>query len=299
MNDGRFCNEKPIAARSPGSKTRMRVKLSNLLVDTHAHLCDPCFDADRAEVLQRAYRRGVAAVVAVSEDLADARKTIELGRRHSMLRPAAGLYPTRLDLAATERICNFIRRHRRCLAAIGEVGLDFWKVQNESQRAIQRNIFREFIKLSREQDLPLNVHSRSAGKHAVRMLLNGDAVRVQMHAFDGKASAALPAVEAGYFFSIPPSVIRSRQKQKLVHRLPLQQILVETDSPVLGPDPRTRNEPANLLVALQKIAEIKEMPLDVVATAMAANTARLYGDLILPNHPESDPLTGGRRPPEF
>jgi len=83
-------------------------------------------------------------------------------------------------------------------------------------------------------------------------------------------------VEAGYFFSIPPSVVRSRQKQKLVKQLPLSCLLVETDSPVLGPEPVVRNEPANLALSVQAIAEIKSLPIQAVMEAVAANTARLY-----------------------
>ena len=135
------------------------------------------------------------------------------------------------------------------------------------------------MKLSKELDLPLNVHSRSAGRHAIALLLENNATRVQMHAFDGKAAAALPAVEAGYFFSIPPSVIRSRQKQKLVRQLPLDCLLVETDSPVLGPAPRTRNEPANLPVSIQAIAQIKAIPEQAVMEAVAENTRRLYATI--------------------
>jgi len=86
-------------------------------------------------------------------------------------------------------------------------------------------------------------------------------------------------VEAGYFFSIPPSVVRSRQKQKLVKQLPLSCLLVETDSPVLGPEPAVRNEPANLALSVQAIAEIKSLPIQAVAEAVAANTTRLYGAL--------------------
>ncbi len=103
---------------------------------------------------------------------------------------------------------------------------------------------------------------------------------MQLHAFDGKASTALPAVEAGYFFSIPPSVVRSRQKQKLVKHLPLTCLLVETDSPVLGPEPGARNEPANLLLAIRAIAEIKGLPEPSVAEAVSENAARLYGSLL-------------------
>lgn len=249
------------------------------LVDTHAHICEPVFDPDRDAVLERAQKAGVAAVVAVGETLADARRNLELARIHPNLRPAAGLYPTFLDLDQAKEMVDFIRSHRDRIAAIGEVGLDYWAVKEDEQKALQREIFSAFIDLSRELGLPLNVHSRSAGRHAVSLLLEKHAKRVQMHAFDGKASAALPAVEAGYFFSVPPSIVRSRQKQKLVRHLPLSCLLVETDSPVLGPDPKTRNEPANLILSVEAIARIKEVDVEAVAEAVVENTRCLYREL--------------------
>jgi TatD DNase family protein len=89
----------------------------------------------------------------------------------------------------------------------------------------------------------------------------------------------LPAVEAGFFFSIPPSVVRSEQKQKLVKKLPLSSLLIETDSPVLGPIPQERNEPANGLIAVKAIAELKEISEREVVEALGENTRRLYGNL--------------------
>jgi TatD DNase family protein len=257
------------------------VPTSRKLVDTHAHICDPAFDADRTEVLQNAAAAGVGAVIAVGENISDAHKNIELADLHPMLRPAAGLYPTILDPDQAAAMCSFIREERSRLFAIGEVGLDFWIVKEDADRQIQKDIFKGFISLSQELDLPLNVHSRSAGRHAVALLLECGAARVQMHAFDGKASAAQPAVEAGYFFSIPPSVVRSRQKQKLVKSLPLSCILVETDSPVLGPVPKERNEPANVTVSIKTIAELKNVSEAEVMEAVTANTAKLYGSLEL------------------
>ena len=250
-----------------------------ILVDGHAHICDSVFDPDRAAVLARARHAGVHAVVAVGENLDDARKNLELARIHPMIRAAAGLYPTILDMAQADAMTAFIRRHRSRLIAIGEVGLDYWAVKQDDEKALQRDIFHRFIRLSRELSLPLNVHSRSAGRHAVALLLEAGAEKVQLHAFDGRAAAALPAVEAGYFFSIPPSVVRSRQKQKLVGQLPLSCLLVETDSPVLGPDPSTRNEPANLRIALDAIAGIKSIAVAAVAEAVAENALRLYGEV--------------------
>jgi TatD DNase family protein len=249
------------------------------LTDTHAHVCDAGFDSDRDRVLARAHEAGVGAIVAVGETLSDARKNIKLAAVHPMIKAAAGLYPTILDPDQADEMIAFIRQHRSRLAAIGEVGLDYWVVKEDSEKERQRAIFKRFIELSGELDLPLNIHSRSAGRHAVALLLENNATRVQMHAFDGKAGAALPALEAGYFFSIPPSVVRSRQKQKLVGHLPLSCLLVETDSPVLGPEPQTRNEPANLPVAIQAIARIKAISEAAVREAVLENTERLYGKL--------------------
>jgi TatD DNase family protein len=251
------------------------------LVDTHTHICDPIFDPDRETVLDRAAAAGVAAVIALGEDMADAERNIQLAENHPILRPAAGLYPTILDSAKAGEMRNFIRQKRPKLVAIGEVGLDFWVVTEAAAKEIQQEIFRSFIELSKELGLPLNVHSRSAGRQAIGMLLEHGATRVQLHAFDGKSSTAAPAVEAGYFFSVPPSVVRSRQKQKLVKSIPLSCLLVETDSPVLGPDPQQRNEPANVLLSIKAIAELKNVGEDEVRASVSENTKRLYGNIFI------------------
>ena len=154
------------------------------LVDTHTHICDESFDEDRDEVLHRAEAAGVGAIIAVSENISDARRNIELAEKHPMLRPAAGLYPTILDLDQAEQMRAFIRKERSRLVAIGEVGLDFWVVKEAPARELQKETLKDFINLSNELDLPLNIHSRSAGRHAVALLLENGASRIQMHAFD-------------------------------------------------------------------------------------------------------------------
>ena len=248
------------------------------LVDAHAHLCDPVFDEDRSAVLERARASGVGAVVCVGETLADAQKNLDLAEEHSdIIRPTAGLYPTILDLGEAEQMVELIRRERDRLVAIGEVGLDHWKVKEPAQRELQREIFLRFIRLSTETDLPLNIHSRSAGGAAIALLLEAGARKALLHAFDGRAAKALPGVEAGFYFSVPPSVVRSPQKQKLVRRLPLSCLLVETDSPVLGPTPGERNEPANVRISLSEIARLKETSEEEVFEAIEDNQRRLLG----------------------
>lgn len=221
-------------------------------------------------------------IIAVGETLSDAEKNLSLAAEYSQILPAAGIYPTCLDIETAEATARLIRRERERITAIGEVGLDYWKVKGERERELQKEIFLLFVSLARELDLPLNVHSRSAGGHVIALLIEAGAHRVQLHAYDGKASSALPGVEAGFFFSIPPSVVRSQQKVKLVRRLPPDCILLESDSPVLGPDPGKRNEPDSIITALNAIAEIKGMDPEHLRRSVEENTVRLYGDCINP-----------------
>jgi TatD DNase family protein len=246
------------------------------LFDAHAHLTSGDFAQDLPGVLARAEKAGVRGIVAVSETQAEAERALALSRLHPLVKPAAGLYPTILDLEAAEGLATFIRQHADRLVALGEVGLDHWVTKEDAGWKVQEEILAKFVTLSNELDLPLNVHSRSAGRHTIAFLRERGARRVLMHAFDGRASAALEGVRAGYFFSIPPSVVRSAQKQKLARQVPLECLLLETDSPVLGPDPAIRNEPQNVTVACRAVADLKGIPPEEVARITTENARRLF-----------------------
>ncbi|MDX9724475.1 MAG: TatD family hydrolase [Myxococcota bacterium] len=255
---------------------KVEQRMSELCMsDTHAHLCDPSFDGDLELVLLRAREAGVQRVLAVSENPAEAEKTLSLAKRFGeMVRPSVGLFPTNLDFEMLEQVRALVERG--AWSAIGEVGLDFWKVQDEEGRAVQQAIFSSLVELAISHELVVNVHSRSCGRQTLELLLEKGAQRVQMHAFDAKASTAMLGVEAGYFFSIPPSVLRSPQKQKLVARLPVEALLLESDSPVLGAQPGERNEPSQIVLALRAIAELKQLRPEALAEQLEANAERLY-----------------------
>lgn len=255
------------------------------MIDCHAHLALVDFDGDRQAVLQRARQVGVERVVVVGEDLPDDVRVLEVCARHvTVLYPAVGLHPDRFAEerpAPTdeeiEAVCDLARRHRSEIVAIGEVGLDYWVVKGNQRRAMQRRCLERMAALAAELDLPLNVHSRSAGHYTLDLLAACNAERVLMHAFDGKARYAQRAAEShGWMFSIPPSVVRSAQKQKLVRVLPLESIALESDSPVLGPDPSQRNEPANLTHAVHYIAAIKGVSEKTVREVIDRNAQRLF-----------------------
>jgi len=138
------------------------------------------------------------------------------------------------------------------------------------------NAFKLQIELAIELDLPMVVHSRSVGRITLNLLGEQHARKVVMHAFDGRSSAAIEGARRGYFFSIPPSIVRSQQKRKLARSLPLESLLLETDSPVLSPIPGQRNEPCNVLVSAEEISKIKQIPVEKVIDITTNNARSLF-----------------------
>lgn len=259
------------------------------MIDCHAHLAGEEFDADRGEVRARAADAGVEAVLVVGEDRADNARVLEVcadgGGEGCRLLPCLGLHPDRWaedreppDREELDRLLAQIRENAGRIAAIGEVGLDRWWVKSEARRAAQEEALREIAALALELDLPLNVHSRSAGRRTLDLLREVGVRRVLMHAYDGKAGHALDAArDLGFVFSIPPSCVRSPQKQKLIRLLPLEHLALETDSPVLAPEKGQRNEPRNLAVSRDEIARVKGVEAREVAAATTANARALFG----------------------
>jgi TatD DNase family protein len=248
------------------------------LIDTHAHLCDDRFDEDRDEVLKRAFEAGVTGIILVSETLEDAYLNQELAKKESKLHLSVGLYPGYANLEKAAEMIGYIRDHRENLVGIGEVGLDFQLARETSEREIQIMVFKQFIDLSLELDLPLNVHSRAAAKQTVDLLMESGAKKVQLHAYHGKHAVALKAIEAGFFFSVPTSIVRSEQMQDLFKKLPLSHLMLESDSPVLGPEVGQRNEPANIARSIPVLAQLKDQPIGTVTEILFKNSLKLYGD---------------------
>jgi TatD DNase family protein len=255
------------------------------MIDCHTHLASDDFESDRRDVISRAEKAGIEKIIVVGEDYEDSIRVLEIcGEYPGFLYPCIGFHPDRFsdDLPVpgsdeVERLCNFIREKCESITAIGEVGLDYTRASDKNYREYQNKFLAQIVDLSKELNLPLNIHSRSAGHYALDILYNGKADRVLMHAFSGKASYAKRAFEQyGYFFSIPPSVVYSNQKQKLIRSLPLEALVLETDSPVLGPERGVRNEPNNIIYSTMNIAKIKGISEDKVREITTANAINLF-----------------------
>ncbi len=254
------------------------------MIDCHTHLSSGDFDEDRGEVWARARDAGVRRIALVGQDLAENETVLRMCRDQPEWLCFLGLHPDRFAdrgaaIAETEvaSILDMIRREAAALTGIGEVGLDNWVCKEPERREAQRDAFSRMVRLALELGLPLNVHSRSAGHYTIDLLLELGARRVLLHAFDGKASHALRGAEAGFRFSIPPSIVRSEQKQKLVRALPMAALCLETDSPVLGPEREQRNEPANVVISARAIAEIKSITEEEALRQTTQTAAELFG----------------------
>ncbi|XP_069787432.1 putative deoxyribonuclease TATDN3 isoform X5 [Narcine bancroftii] len=259
-------------------------------VDVHCHLAAQDFQTDIDEVIEQSKKAGILALVAVAENAGEFERLIELSEKYSgFVLPCLGVHPVQgnppqeqhgASLEDLQDALPLIQKYKERLLGIGEVGLDFTPrfASTEIQKNEQKNVFIKQIEIAKQLDLPLNVHSRSAGRPTINLLKEQGAQKVLLHAFDGKPSVAMEGVKAGFFFSIPPSIIRSEQ-QKLVKQLPLESICLETDSPALGPVKQIRNEPKNISISCQYIAQIKGLSVENVMEVTTQNAIKLFPKL--------------------
>jgi len=243
-------------------------------VDTHCHLESDEFRIDLPEVIDRASALGVS-MISSGINPVDWPKCLRISGQYPNVYAAVGLDPAMYSDQQAALRC--IREASSRIVAVGEIGLDHYLVREHTMRLQQEETFRAMIHIASELRLPIQVHSRSAGRRALEVVRDCEATRVQMHAFDGKASLARDASrDLGYYFSIPTSVVRSPQKRKLVTAVDYEHLLVETDSPVLGADRTMRNEPSNVCLVIGEIAGILRREKDEVRTTILENTRRLY-----------------------
>ncbi len=245
-----------------------------MVIDVHAHLTDESY-SDLPEVLKRARKAGLEHIIISITDPSEivrAREILKMAPGFVSL--TVGLDPMALSEDKYLMFESLVESEH--IVGIGEVGIDHFYARDHSVRDLQEKFFRRSIRLAMRKGLPLVVHSRSASRVALEVLYSEGAERVLMHAFDGKSGDAIAASERGYYFSIPTSVVYSQQKQKLVKKIHLDSLMLETDSPVLSPVRGVRNEPANLIYALRKVAEIKGVNEEEVKRVTTENARRFF-----------------------
>ncbi len=255
-----------------------------MLIDSHVHLDDRRYDTDRDEVLQRARAAGVEALVTIGCDLATSQSAVALAQAHRDVFAAIGVHPhesREITESWYETFRSLARQPK--VVAYGEIGLDYH--YDHSPRAVQRQRFREQIQLARELGLPLVVHTREAQEDTVKILQEEDARDVGgvLHCFSGDAFLAAKALNLGFYLSFSGVLTFKNATilRDIAGTVPLDRLMVETDSPYLTPVPHrgTRNEPAYVRHVIHRLADVLGKGPDScesIARATVQNTKRVF-----------------------
>jgi len=263
-----------------------------LLIDSHCHLDDKVYDRDRAAVIGRA-REKLSAIITCAAEPKDFALTFALVKKYpGYVFATAGVHPAAVKDypdSALEKARLEIAKNRAKIVGVGEIGLDYHWVKDELERRRQRELFDKMLKLGRKLDLPVLVHLRSgldkeqADAHldAFEIMEKAGIKRAQLHMFGAKE--LLPrALSNGWLISTNAICETSKVHKKIIARVPLENLLLETDAPYLVPAAEKlrgigRNEPAFVTHVCTKVAELKELKAEEVAVATARATRRFFG----------------------
>jgi TatD DNase family protein len=252
------------------------------LVDTHAHLMDPAFDADRAEVLERARLAGVQSLVLVGYDVPSSRAAVDLARALPLAGAAVGIHPNSAADASAADFAEIAElAHSPEVVAIGETGLDNYRKFTPPDR--QREAFAWHLRLAEERNLPVIVHNREADADVLAVVAEGTPSGV-LHCFSSHDAAYLEQMlEAGFYVSFagPLTFKNASATRAMVARVPRDRLLVETDCPYLAPEPHRgqRNEPAFVRDTVACLASVLEVSSDDLVRIIWLNTLRAFGGL--------------------
>jgi len=252
------------------------------LVDSHLHLDLSEFDEDRDSVVSRAREANVVCLINPGRNLQSSRRAIELAEKSPQIYAAVGLHPHHAaeDTAAAQQVFRRLAKHPR-VVAIGEIGLDFFR--NLSPPETQKRVFRDYLRVAAELNLPAIVHCRDAFQEVCEIIeeprLGG--VRGVLHSFSGDERSAFRLLEAGFYVSFSGQITYAENDRlrSVSNMLPIERMLVETDSPFLTPFPlrRKRNEPALVWRVAEELARIKGVAPEDVARVTTRNVRLLFG----------------------
>lgn len=252
-----------------------------MIFESHAHYDDEAFDEDREELLTSLREHGIDKVVNVGASLDSCKITLQLMKQYPFIYGAMGVHPSETGTLDEE---NFMWLREQCavdkVVAVGEIGLDYHWQEPEVQ--VQKLWFERQMELAREVKLPVIIHSREAAKDTLDMMqaLNAGEIGGVVHCFSYTKETARECLEMGFYFGIG-GVITFQNAKKLkeaVEYIPIENILLETDSPYLAPEPYRgkRNSSLNLPYVAREIAAIKGMTYEEVVEVTERNAQRLF-----------------------
>lgn len=252
-----------------------------MIIESHTHMDDSAFDEDRDSLIMEIKNSGIEYMMNISASLKSIKTSIELAKKYDFIYASVGVHPSESQELNDENF-QWLRKQAAFekVKAIGEIGLDYY--WQEPEKEIQQYWFREQLKLAHEISLPVIIHSREAAADTYRIMKeeNADKLDGVIHCFSYTKETARDYLNWNYYFGIG-GVITFQNAKKLkeaVEYIPIENIVLETDSPYLAPIPfrGKRNSSLNLPLIAQAISEIKKIEVEKVIEITRKNTKKLY-----------------------
>ncbi len=251
------------------------------MIDSHCHLQFPQYDTDREEVIKRTLAAGCG-IICVGTDLEMSKKAIELAEKYDGIWATVGCHPNEsikeLQIADYEELA----KHPK-VVAIGETGLDYYRTPEKEKQEKQKEFFQQFLELSKKLGKPIIIHCRDAHDDLLAILDSHSLIpklslRGVIHSFTGTAIDATKYLNLGFYVAFNGIITFNDAYDEFIKVLPLNRFLIETDAPYLAPEPYRgkRNEPLYVAEVAKKIARLKGMDYNKVASATFENTEKLF-----------------------
>lgn len=253
-----------------------------MIFETHAHYDDKAFDEDRGNLLSELYQNGITTIINVSSDLASIKRTLSLAEKYPYIYGAVGVHPSDSGELTEETFLELTKacQHEK-VVAVGEIGLDYY--WQEPEKEIQKKWFERQLLLAQEVSLPVIIHSREAAKDTLDMMraLHAEKSGGVIHCFSYSREMAAEFLKLDYYFGIGGVVTfqNAKKLREAVAYIPIDKLLLETDSPYLAPVPNRgkRNNSGNIPYIAQEIAQIKGVSYEEIIAATRQNSERLFG----------------------
>lgn len=252
-----------------------------MIFETHAHFEDDKYNEDREEELARVFEAGVSYLVNVASSMETSKQCMELAKTHAPIYASVGVHPDHveeLDEAALAQLAAWCREEK--VVALGEIGLDYY--YEDPVRSIQQKWFAAQLEIAYQEKMPVIVHSRDAAEDTMRLLKehHGDSLTGIIHCFGYSKEMAREFIKLGFDIGVGGVVTfkNARRLVEVVEDIPLSHIVLETDCPYMAPVPHRgkRNTSRYLPYVAEKIAEIKQVPVEEVYEVTMANAKRIY-----------------------
>ena len=248
--------------------------------DTHAHYDDEAFDLDRHELISSLPQQGVSLVLNPGCNMASSKNVVDLAEKYPHVYAAVGVHPhdaDEMDESSIDALRSLASSKK--VMAIGEIGLDYH--YDFSPRDIQRKWFYEQMCLAKELGLPVIIHEREACEDCLNIVTQFPDVLGVYHCYSGSWETAKTILKQGWYISFTGAITfkNARKSHEVIANMPLDRIMIETDSPYLAPVPMRgkRNSSVNLPYIAAKIGELRSMPAEEVAALTMENGKRFFG----------------------